>query len=374
MSTAPHAVFYEELSRRIDDLGGMFNAHLHLDRVGTIDTRYWSHTGIDTSAISCIPLLVKHGMIKALHEGPAYQSEDLKWRVNSCLDSMIQVNTARADTFVDVTPDNVGLSAIQTLHEIKLSRRSEIDLRLGAYSPMGYVDAEPHRWDLLEGAMPYADFIGSLPEADDQSVYPERIGYSENCRRMLELAVKHKCEVHFHVDQRNEPSESGTEQLVEAVKNAGCPCMDDGSPMVWAVHVISPSTYEEPRFESLVSDLAYCNIGVISSPSAALGMRQLRGIRTPTYNSIARLLEFLAAGIPVRIGSDNIADICSPSTTSNLMDEILVLTAALRYYHIDTLAKVAAGVVLTEAERESIRGHLARNELEIRKTMEMLSL
>ncbi len=139
--------------------------------------------------------------------------------------------------------------------------------------------------------------------------------------------------------------------------------------MVWAIHLISPSTYGEARFEKLLEGLLENQIGVICCPSAALGMRQLRPASTPTYNSIPRVLEMIAAGVHVRIGSDNISDICSPSTTADLKDEIFVLSAALRFYHTGILAKLAAGVQLGSAERAFVKDHLDHNDVEIAKAM-----
>ena len=140
--------------------------------------------------------------------------------------------------------------------------------------------------------------------------------------------------------------------------------------MIWAVHMISPSTYDEARFRRMVDGLVECNIGVICCPSAAIGMRQLRPIMTPTYNSIPRVLELVAAGVHVRLGSDNIDDICSPSTTADLVDEVFVLSAALRFYHPGILAKLAAGKRLSDAERAFVRDHLESNDSEIAKIVD----
>ena len=111
------------------------------------------------------------------------------------------------------------------------------------------------------------------------------------------------------------------------------------------------------------------NIGVICCPSAAVGMRQLRAMEAPSYNCIPRVLELLAAGVRVKIASDNIADICSPSTTADLVDELFVLSAAIRFYHIDILARLAAGLVPTDEQVELIKGHLAENEKEIARVV-----
>ena len=367
MNTLTPTPFYQSLGAAIEKFGGIFNAHLHLDRAGTLDDKYFAGIGYHVLENSYVSLHRKHSMIADIHLGPAYKSKDLHQRVNGYLDMMVAVGTVRADTLVDVTADGVGLSALKTLLKIKRARAKEIDMRLGAYSPLGFTDAEPERWEvLLEGAQ-QADFIGSLPEADDTKEYPGNIGFIEHCRRVLELAKRLNKMVHVHVDQRNEPSETGTEQLIDAVRRFGAPTSPSGEPMVWAIHTISPSTYEEARFNRLLEGLLESNIGVISCPSAALGMRQYRPLLTPTYNSIPRILEMIAAGVHVRLGSDNIADICSPSTTANLIDEIFILSAALRFYHPVILARLAAGLRLSDDERSFVTEHLRRNQLEVEK-------
>ena len=126
---------------------------------------------------------------------------------------------------------------------------------------------------------------------------------------------------------------------------------------------------DEARFEKLVDGLLDNNIGVICCPSAAIGMRQLRPLHTPTYNSIPRVLELIAAGVHVRIASDNIADICSPSTTADYADEILILSAALRFYQTDVLARLAAGQRLTESETALVRQHLKDNNAELERAL-----
>jgi cytosine/adenosine deaminase-related metal-dependent hydrolase len=128
---------------------------------------------------------------------------------------------------------------------------------------------------------------------------------------------------------------------------------------VWAVHVLSPSAYDEERFQALVERLARNDVGVICCPSAALGMRQLRPLATPTHNSIARVLDLAAAGVHLRFGSDNICDMFSPSTTADLIDEIYLLSGALRFYNVEVLAGFAAGVRLGEDDRDLIRKHLS---------------
>lgn len=365
---AERSPFFAQLRERIGSLGGMHNAHVHLDRAGTLADRYFAGS-LKVLENSHISLQQKHHLIASIHAGPAYQSEDLERRANETLDVMVACNTTRVDSMVDVTDDEVGLSALKTLAGIRDARRDQIELNLAAYSPLGFKDSEPGRWRIYEEGARYADFLGCLPEADDKTDYPDHIGFEEQLVRVLDLGRRYGLLVHVHLDQRNEAGERGTERLLEVVRREGVASSADGSPMIWAVHMISPSTYDDLRHERLVDGLLECHIGVISCPSAAIGMRQLRPLRSPTYNSIPRILDLAGAGVHVRLGSDNIADICSPSTTADLMDELFVLSAAVRYYQIDILARLAAGQKLSKDEQLLVKEHLLKNEMEINKVL-----
>ncbi len=361
--------FYVQLSDEIKKLGGIHNAHLHLDRAGIIGDHYFPKGEHQIIARSDISLHHKHYLINAIHQGLAYTEADLKRRVNDCLDVMVACNTRQADTLVDVTADCVGLTALHTLQDIQEARRHEIDLRLGAYSPLGFSDNEPERWEIFEQGAEQADFIAALPEADDVDDYPDNIGYEEHCLRTLHLAKRLGKVLHVHTDQRNEPNEAGTERLLDVVEQHGTLVLGSDEPAIWTVHMISPSTYDEARFEKLTQRLLDNNVGVICCPSAAIGMRQLRPLMTPNYNSIPRVLELLAAGVHVKLASDNIADMCSPSTTADLVDEVFILSAAIRFYHIGILAKLAVGLKLDEADRQLIADHLEKNKQEIHKVL-----
>ncbi len=357
--------FYRQLADRVAEFGGYWNAHLHLDRAGTLNDAYLEPSAHRVLENSHISLHEKHGLINTLHAGPAYEADDLRRRISETIETMIAVGTTRADTLVDVTADRVGLSALEVLQSVQRECAPRLDLRIGAYSPLGFRDDEPERWEIMEAGADCADFIAALPEADDVVDYPEHIGFEEHCRRMLHLGQKRNQLIHVHTDQRNDPRESGTEQLLDAIRAYGAPNSTSGEPMVWAVHAISPAAYDEARFERLVAGLLECNVGIVCCPSAAIGMRQLRSLSTPTHNSIPRVLELIAAGVQVRLASDNIADICSPSTTPDLTDEVFILSAALRFYHVDILARLASGSPLTAPEREVVQEHLDQNKIEI---------
>ncbi len=367
------SIWHRRLRDAVGRYGGLFNAHLHLDRAATFDDRYLASTGHRMAYDFHVSLARKHSMIGDLHAGPAFEREDFFRRVDETVAEMVAAGTRRGDTMVDVTADRVGLTGLGWMKEIKASWADRIDLRLAAYTPFGFDDAEPARWEVFAEGAREADFLGALPEADDIHHYPTHIGFMEHCRRVLELAQALGKAVHVHTDQRFEASENGTELLVEAVRRHGAPSSPDGEPMVWAVHMVSPSTYDEDRFARLADALAEHRIGVIACPSAALGMRMLRPLMAPTGNCVPRVLELIERGVAVRLASDNIADVCSPSTSADLVDEVFVLSAALRFYQPEILAKLACGVALEPADRAFVTEHLRKNHQEVLRTLATIS-
>ena len=361
-------LFYKRVRDAVDALGGFHNAHLHLDRANTLDDGFVDHGKVVVLESSHISLQKKHALIQTVHDGPAYDRDNLMARVEATCDVMQSVNTRLADTMVDVTPDRVGTTALEWMQDVARNRADDITIRAAAYTPLGFSDSAPERWNVFEKGVEIADFIGSLPEADDVGDYPNNIGFEEHCRRMIDLCKRTGKMVHVHTDQRNIPQEDGTERLLKVLKEEGVP-KAEGEPLIWAVHMISPSTYDHARWEAFVEDMLACNVGVISCPSAAIGMRAIRPVNTPNGNAIPRILELAAAGVPVRLGSDNVADMCSPSTTADLMDEVFVLSGAVRFFQPEILAKFAAGVALSDDDRGAIAEHLARNDEEVRKVV-----
>ena len=113
------SVFYRKLRSAIREQGGMFNAHLHMDRAGTLDERYLAHVDFRILDASYKSLHEKHGVINDIHAGHAYEPTTSPRRVNAVLDEMVAANTVRADTMVDCTADRVGLTALETLDAIK---------------------------------------------------------------------------------------------------------------------------------------------------------------------------------------------------------------------------------------------------------------
>jgi len=362
--------FYNKLAESVSSLGGYHNAHLHLDRSYTLADEAESLSANKTVTDDAhLSLNQKHGLISSIHQSEWYRQDNLSARINRSLDTMVECQTKRADSLIDVTNDGLGLRALECALEIGNERRHDIDFRAAVYSPLGFRNNDSESWALMESGAQIADFIACLPEKDDTDDYPDHIGYEECCRRMLDLAIRNNKELHVHTDQMNHPNECGTEHLLNVIEREKIVSNANLAPVIWVIHMISPSTYDEIRWLELVDRLKKAHVGVICCPSAALGMRQLRGQLTPTYNSVARILDLCAAGISVRMGSDNIADMLSPSTTADLTDEVFILSAAQRFYHVDILAKLACGQNLSAKDVIYIKNHIKADNDEMVKTL-----
>ncbi|MEM9576705.1 MAG: hypothetical protein AAF999_06795 [Pseudomonadota bacterium] len=349
--------YMAEVYRQAQDQGGLFNAHLHIDRAETLHATWDMMRDRGTGGESSLAIAQKHALIPTIHNSDCYDPQALEDRVQACVARMADLGTRHAHSVVDVTPDRVGTTAMERLLTIADRLQDRIDFQVGAYSPFGFPQDDDTGWKLIEKAAGKADFLGSLPERDDQVVYPDHIGFEASCRRILSLASELGKDLHIHVDQKNHDREDHTEQVIRIVRNEGF--VHQGEvPRIWLIHVISPSAYDEARFEAMGQALAELNIGVICCPSAAISMRQLRPLAAPTHNSIARVLELLVAGVHVRLGTDNVCDITSPAGTLDVMDEIFVLSNAVRYYDPEVMGSLAAGRRVSRAARARIAAHL----------------
>ena len=344
-------------------LGGYANHHSHLDRAGTLSQEYLGHFGVTPLQATSSPLKVKQSLAGELHKGPAFTVRDLKKRIERYLNVMIEAGTREVVSFIDATPD-IGLSAIETASDLQEKYKRRINFQIAAHPIFGFKDDPGYtesRWETFVEACKKSDFVGALPERDDR---PDSIGFDEHLRRVLMLGHTLKKEVHIHVDQDNDPRQNHTLNLIEAVRWLGSP-KDTHSvsdePTIWAIHSISPSAYPENKFRKVLEGLKKYNIGVICCPRAAVSMRQLRSLYSPVHNSVARVLEMALFEIPVRFGTDNIADMFIPTSAGTMLEEIIFLADAIRFYDPKILAKFASGAPLNQTDRETIRRHLEQD-------------
>ena len=337
--------FEKAIREEVDSLGGWINAHAHIDRAYVMESKYVEHADMDPWEISNYPLPVKQSVTGNLHEGLAYTRESLKERMSRVLDRSIDVSVKKLYSAIDTTAD-IGLTALETALELKEEYSDRINFQVGSYPIFGFKIDEPERWDTFVEGSAMADFIVTLPERDDKD---DHVGFKEHFRRVINLAKDLEKDVHFHVDQTNNPSENGTETLIEAVRWL------KPKTNIWAVHSLSVASYNECRFRRIVEGLKETGIGIIVCPNATLSNKQNREVDVPMHNSITRVLDFILAGIPIRVGTDNIEDFFCPENTPDMFDEIRTAARSLRFFNTSTLAKLGAGIKMNEVDKMKIK-------------------
>ena len=343
--------------------GGFFNAHLHWDRANTLYPGVLAHIGTTPLDMSIKPLRAKQNVVGNVHTGHAFKPKQLSRRMEAEIKRQIALGVTRMDANVDATPDlpEEGLMAIRIALELREKYKKKIDIRVAVTPIFGLKKkrGKPSRQSVFLAAADRCQYLSLLPEQDhfDLGTKPRgRIGFDHHARFGLEAGCERGLEVQFHTDQTNLHSEDGTERLLDALRFCEQPVVEgaNGAPTVWVVHMISPTAYNESRFKRLVDRLLNFNVGVIICPSAALSMRQLRSSMAPTHNSIARVLELIKAGVPLRFGTDNICDTMVPYGNGDMLTEMLQAGAALRLNSPSILAKLACGAKLNEIDLEFV--------------------
>lgn len=349
----------EMLLEMVQGLGGFNNAHTHIDRADTLDDKYLRHINTTPLEASSLPLSVKQNLVGDLHRGLAYTEEDLRERMSRVITRLISYGTTRLATCIDATSDIAenGLLAFKIAAEFREKFAGQIKIEIGPNPIFGFKKGSG-RWEIFVEAAKTADFLSGLPEKDefvDLTSQDGRVGFCKHLRMVMELGCELKKEVHLHLDQANDPNEIGTETLLEGLKWIDQPQISNhNGPTVWVIHMISPSGYSESRFSKLIDGLQKFNIGVIVCPTAAISMRQLRPIVSPTHNSIVRILELCKGKIPILMGSDNICDVFVPQSDGDMLTEIKMGGHAVRFAIPYVWAKLGAGISLNEVDRTTV--------------------
>ena len=339
---------------------GFQDWHCHADRAFTFDPKYFEHQGPMEGFIDA-SLPVKQITVGVLHRGLAYTEQSLRQRITWLVEQKIAAGEVRLNLIVDCSPD-IEARAFEVALELRRKYATKgYDIHVGAYPIFGLKTRNSDRQKHLETLAKRAQFLVGLPERDYRPWNPKRIGFDGHLATLLEIGIDNQIPIQVHVDQTNNPEENGSERLIEAVRYLITSRLPEQKrPKVWAVHDISSSGYDEPRYERHVRGFKENNIGVICAPHAAASMRQPRHIVGPTRSSMARVRYLAYAGVDVRLGTDNVNDLFMPLPLSPLLvREIDSLADAERYYNINVLSKIARGEKLNETDIDSIAKSLA---------------
>lgn len=296
--------------------GGFVNCHAHFDKA-----YYITKEDLDKSMVD---MEMKWQMSDGIKR--ASSVEDIKKRIRTALDTLIEQGCRLTCTFVDAY-DAVGHKAIDAVNAVKEEYKNKITV-LTITQPLGGLVDDTSR-AFYEDITAKADIAGALPSKD-------RPNHEQHLDHLFTIAKKFNKPVHVHIDQENNPNERDTELLIAAVRRHGY----QGRTV--AVHAISVSAQPKDYRTKIYKELAELGIAVVVCPSAVISMRQLDQFNAPVHNSIANVPEMIEAGVLVGLGIDNLADFYTPFVDGDMWTEMRILQEACRYYNFDNLVKIAS--------------------------------
>ena len=350
-------VFIERIRKiSVENFGGLFNAHIHGDRVYTREDKYYEHKELSISDFEKFGLKEKQNLTWVLHSGPAFEPECIEKRMRRLIEESIACGVKRIDTTVDITY-NTEFKSLEVAEKLKkeYKENGKMDLRIGAYNPSGFKDSEPQRFEIFEEGVRRADFIVALPEKDEK---PGHIGAHSHNFYMLNLAYKYKKPIHFHVGQANLPHDRSVEILLEDIYwKLDVDFRTDDFPEIDFVHFISPFCKPDEELDEIIDKLKKYNIGVICCPRAGISMRQDRRFNAPIHNSLANICYLAWKGegkIRLKLGVDNLYDVFVPASDADIATEAAEAANILRFYDERIWAKIASGEPLDDFDRGKI--------------------
>ena len=288
--------------------GGWVNAHVHADRAFTINPdkldiyeKYSLEEKWD---------LVDEVKINATEE-------DYYKRISQAIELMISQGVTAVGSFIDIDPiceDRAIKAAIKARENYK----QQITIKYINQTLKGVIEPEARKW--FDIGAEYVDIIGGLPRRDERDY---GLG-AKHIDILMETARKLNKTVHVHVDQFNIAGDRETELLCYKTIEHNM------QGKVVAIHGISIAAEPKPYREYLYHLMKKAEIMVISCPTAWIDSKRSEST-TPFHNSLTPIDELIPAGIPIALGTDNIADYMVPFCDGDMWGELRLLTTGTRF-------------------------------------------
>ncbi len=320
MSTKNSSIHFWDLQQEILESiranGGWINCHAHIDRAYTV-----------TQENFALSNKMRHEKWKLNDELRRNSTvEQIYDRMARAIENLIGQGVTALGSFIDVDY-NVKDKAINAAIKVKEKYKDQITLKFLNQSSYGLLDETKETLKWFEEALSFVDIIGGLLKADKERE-------EDHLDILFNTAKKTGKMVHIHLDELNIPQEKETELVVKKIKEYGL------QGKVAGIHGISINCHPLEYRERLYRDMADVGMMYIACPVSWLNSRRSEEL-APIHNPITPFDELHEYGIPVGIGSDNIADIWMPFNNADMWLDLRVLLEASRCHDLDALINVA---------------------------------
>ncbi len=267
------------------------NGHLHLDKVYTLEM-------VGQDALGSYHGEGMGGAMTAIEQASRVKEKyDESWiieNVRRALKLAVKYGNTHIRAFADV--DTKGkLEGAKALIKAREEFKDSVDVQVVAFPQDGVV-RDPGAVDWVEKALELgADVVGGIPwiEFTEEDV-------RSHVDQMFGLAMKYDKDISMLVDDAGDPNLRSTEYLAWKSAKHGW------QGRVTAQHARAMAMYPEPTFRKLVALMQQGGVSLVSDPQTG-----------PLH---ARVNDLRAAGIPVALGQDDIADAYYPFGRNNMLE------------------------------------------------------
>lgn len=308
------------LLNSIRENGGWVNAHMHGDRAFTID-----YEGFEVYQTQT--LIEKWDTLDRIKS--SMTEEDYYRQFSMGIERMIEQGVTAVGSFIDVDPI-VEERAINAALRARKNYEGDVTIKLINQTLKGVIDKEARYW--FDKGADKVDIIGGLPRRDlrDHGEGMDAVHMDV----LLRTAKSQGKMVHVHVDQFNSKEEKETELVADKTIEHGM----EGR--VVAIHSISITAHDEAYRQMLYKKMLEAKMMVIACPFAWIDSPR-REDHGPTRNAITPADELAKAGIPVAVGTDNIADYMLPFSDGDMWEELKLLITGCRYTDLEEAINIA---------------------------------
>jgi cytosine/creatinine deaminase len=293
-------------------LPGFANLHAHADRAYTVQ--------------SFRPRSLTDAVAAAAAARALFTAADVAARATRLFKRSVGHGVTRIRTHTDVDPV-VEMRSMEGVLAAKQRMGERLDVDIIAFSTSKNDLAEPHALDRLERAVAMgADLIGASLNA---SADPSRALES-----LFDLAEQSGLPVDLHLDEHLEPDHMLAGMVADAVIARGL------QGRVTLSHLCVLATLGAAAASALIEKLAHAGVTVVALPAANLFLQD-RGERSPARRGVTLARELIAAGVPVRCGTDNIRDWFYPFGDGDMLETALFAAVA---GHLDESADLVGAI------------------------------
>ncbi|CAN5846593.1 amidohydrolase family protein [soil metagenome] len=290
---------------RIDAAGclvlpSFVDAHLHLDKVHT-----WHQTGGQARAA-----YAGAGMgaaATAIELAAAvkddYDEATILDRARTVLLDGLRHGITHVRAFAD-TDTRAGLRGVRPLLALRDELAGVVHVEVVAF-PQDGIECDPGATDIVEEALRLgADVVGGIPWIEDTDRESQA-----HIDQVFDLAVRYDRDVAMLTDDAGDPALQTTAALASAAIDRGW------TDRITACHARALGLYPEPRVHRLARLARRAGMAFVTNPHTA-----------PLALPVETLL---AAGLPVALGQDDVADAYYPFGQHNLLEVALLAAHAL---------------------------------------------